>query len=591
MEALLVLLGGLIMLLSLRWLLSAHLGYARQHSERRACSLNAASHLRGGGGDDEYQMEQHALLVAQRIRSELGEKVNKPGLAAIKAVLLMRRKDSITQRDVMKRFPTTKDSLRKYRALIGKLAPDATAVDQLSPERQPTPAQQQQQQQLALLQQHLHVQGSWVAKHVPDILSFRAGPLVLADGFATRALEATVLCPLDEETESTLTGEVTYNLPALGESAAEARRRADRHRRREEALLRSFDDVSIAEHHASDNARHRVSRAFTAEVRQALNALIDDVCARVEIVEKAEPLVIQSTLHGWLQKPDNAYYIGSGEHAEMETRVDDLLWIQPIEDPSNPGFLPSYQLAVLKRIKSGERVDVQLCDPIPPDHGGCERVTMRRWRFNLPTTAIIGPVIPISPLAYADFCSHANFRKQRWTWGDPPITTAGLQLWRAARLTQGLQDVSRRRAYVRRVHGLRDEFGALVSIPKLKETRKALNECHRSERRQFFCEPPSSVPLLSELALQAVPECLLWTHLKSGPFPPMVDKSMTRSQMLQEMQLEARRARRELEMCPPAAPPSPQVDYGYDSDTMLSDVSFNENEGEESDGSSESMSY
>ena len=148
-------------------------------------------------------------------------------------------------------------------------------------------------------------------------------------------------------------------------------------------------------------------------------------------------------------------------------------------------------------------------------------------------------------------------------------------------------------AYVRRVHGLRDErtFGALVSVPKLKETRKALNECHWSERRQFFCEPPSSVPLLSELALQAVPECLLWTHLKSGPFPPMVDKPMTRSQMLQEMQLEARRARRELEMCPPAAPPSPQVDYGYDSDTMLSDVSFNENEGEESDGSSESMSY
>ena len=55
-----------------------------------------------------------------------------------------------------------------------------------------------------------------------------------------------MLCPLDEETESTLTGEVRYDLPALGESAAEARRRADRHRRREEALLRSFDDVSVA---------------------------------------------------------------------------------------------------------------------------------------------------------------------------------------------------------------------------------------------------------------------------------------------------------------------------------------------------------
>ena len=66
---------------------------------------------------------------------------------------------------------------------------------------------------------------------------------------------------------------------------------------------------------------------------------------------------------------------------------------------------------------------------------------------------------------------------------------------------------------------------------------------------------------------------------------------MTRSQMLREMQLEARRVRRELEMCPPAAPSSPQVDHGYDSDTILSDVSFDESEGEESDGSSESMSY
>ena len=79
-----------------------------------------------------------------------------------------------------------------------------------------------------MLQPHLHVQRSWVAEHLPAVLSFSAGPLVPADGHALRRVEATVLCPLDEETESTLIGEVKYDLPTLGESAAEAQRRADR---------------------------------------------------------------------------------------------------------------------------------------------------------------------------------------------------------------------------------------------------------------------------------------------------------------------------------------------------------------------------
>ena len=74
--------------------------------------------------------------------------------------------------------------------------------------------------QVAALQQHLHVQKAWVRKHVPSVLSLCAGSLTLTDGGkATRTIEALVLSPLDEQTESTHTGVVTYDVPPAGENA------------------------------------------------------------------------------------------------------------------------------------------------------------------------------------------------------------------------------------------------------------------------------------------------------------------------------------------------------------------------------------
>ena len=129
--------------ISLRWLLNLHRSIVARspHALTSRTWLllvqrqnPATSHLRGGGSEDK-QMEQLALLMAERIRNELGEKVNKPGYAAIKAVLLMRKHSSVTQQDAMKRFPTSKDSLRRYRTLIGRLSadtPPTTAVAELS---------------------------------------------------------------------------------------------------------------------------------------------------------------------------------------------------------------------------------------------------------------------------------------------------------------------------------------------------------------------------------------------------------------------------------------------------------------------------
>jgi len=75
----------------------------------------------GGGRSGDDDLDQQAMLVADELRSSLGEQVPKPGLAAIKAVLSMRKNAALTQLTVMKQFGTTKPSIRKYRALLDKL--------------------------------------------------------------------------------------------------------------------------------------------------------------------------------------------------------------------------------------------------------------------------------------------------------------------------------------------------------------------------------------------------------------------------------------------------------------------------------------
>ena len=565
-----------------------------------------AAHQTGGGASDE-ELEQRALRVAELIRSELGEKVNKPGLAAIRAVLLMRKRQSLTQLDAMKRYPTTKDSIRKYRALIERLGavpcagttravqalvaePVPTAAgttsmqrgDDLDAAAATTPPMQRaelqlaestllQSQQMRRLQQHLHVQSAWIKKHVPSVLSVHNGPLRLSGAHAVRTIEAHVLSPLDEETVSTVSGDIQYDLPPLDESAADATRRADRHRRREEKLIRSFDIISVAEHRAADSARHRASRKLTSEVRQVLNGLIDDICSQLERTEKAEPLLIQSTIVDWMKpvlerSPEEPYWPYHSLLAarfgpdRLETRVDDLLWIQPVA-PAR------YQLAVLKRIKSGGRVDVQLCGPVPPGHGGRGRVIMHRWRFNLAVSDIIGPVLPLTPLALEGYY-HYVWQRDRWTESHGPISTAGLQMWRAAQFAQ-TQDIRSRSRAVSRARGFREDN--LTRGMMKAAGKQSLSELSLSERIEMFREPISRVPLLSTLASQALPECLLWTHLMSGPFPrrPPEDQPVTRAQMLREMELE-RRAQESIrahKLVPMSNMPMPNS--GSDEDALL----------------------
>ena len=119
------------------------------------------------------------------------------------------------------------------------------------------------------------MQLAWVQKHAPFVLNLDAGPLVLAADtiHATRTIQARVLSALDSQTEFTSSTDVHYDLPPpAGESASEAAKRADRHRRREERAILAFDAVGLAEHRAAKTALQRSARHELAEVRRTVIA-------------------------------------------------------------------------------------------------------------------------------------------------------------------------------------------------------------------------------------------------------------------------------------------------------------------------------
>ena len=73
--------------------------------------------------------------LAKRLRAELSQRIGTPGEKAIRAVLLMRKKD-FTQLDAQRFFGTDPKSMRKYGALIDRLPASSTDVNE-SPAPQP----------------------------------------------------------------------------------------------------------------------------------------------------------------------------------------------------------------------------------------------------------------------------------------------------------------------------------------------------------------------------------------------------------------------------------------------------------------------
>ncbi|MDC0526086.1 hypothetical protein OAO87_03710 [bacterium] len=80
-------------------------------------------HQTGGGGtasdDGAAEMTTRVVGIAEAIRRSLGEIVNKPGLKAIEAVLLMGT--GMKQKDAIKQTGTSKPSVHKYKPLVEEL--------------------------------------------------------------------------------------------------------------------------------------------------------------------------------------------------------------------------------------------------------------------------------------------------------------------------------------------------------------------------------------------------------------------------------------------------------------------------------------
>lgn len=92
---------------------------------------------------------------------------------------------------------------------------------------------------------HLHVQQHWIAQEAKNLRDVKTEQLVLSDckRFATRAICAhNILCG------ELVRCKVKYDVPTSGEKVVDRENRADRHRRREEAVIRELDGVAAAEH-------------------------------------------------------------------------------------------------------------------------------------------------------------------------------------------------------------------------------------------------------------------------------------------------------------------------------------------------------
>ena len=112
---------------------------------------------------------------------------------------------------------------------------------------------------LAQVGSSLLAQPCWIDEHAPGVQQLRVSAPVISPGkqHATRSLSAVVTTPLGTKRPASAT--VDYTLPPEGEPASAAKRRDDRHRRREERAIRSMDFSEAAQAHAEAEAERKSS--------------------------------------------------------------------------------------------------------------------------------------------------------------------------------------------------------------------------------------------------------------------------------------------------------------------------------------------
>lgn len=120
------------------------------------------------------------------------------------------------------------------------------------------------------------VQPEWIKQRVPAISELTMAAPLLSPGkrHAKRVLEAVSSTPLGSIHRTSAVVEYTLP-PPEGESDSAAKRRVDRHRRREEGKLRSLDLSGATEAHAAAEAeRQRLARSREHDVSSVLDSVI-----------------------------------------------------------------------------------------------------------------------------------------------------------------------------------------------------------------------------------------------------------------------------------------------------------------------------
>jgi len=149
----------------------------------------------------------------------------------------------------------------------------------------------------------LLVQPGWVDEHAPGVQQLSVSALVVSPGkqHATRSISAVVTTPLGTKRPASAT--VDYTLPPDGEPASAAKRRDDRHRKREERKIRSMDLSAAAQAHAEAEAgRQRALRESGREDRvqqREVSFVLDRIIRRLERQVQAEERVQRRELFVW----------------------------------------------------------------------------------------------------------------------------------------------------------------------------------------------------------------------------------------------------------------------------------------------------
>ena len=225
-------------------------------------TIDSAHHLQGGGSDS--ALAARAVSIADAIQRQLGEIVNKPGLKAIEAVLLMSM-GAKKQKEVIAQVGTSKPSFQKYKPLVEQVLASCAVGATLTGAAAligPTAAGL--------------VGGSLAAAvlplritSLPNVSGARLAEELTTEGRTYRIWVASVRYG-DGTLHECRTEPVLHEPPLPGETKDDCRRRETREHMRIVSALRALDPQALAAGRAKDRDRKRAKAVKRASELSAL---------------------------------------------------------------------------------------------------------------------------------------------------------------------------------------------------------------------------------------------------------------------------------------------------------------------------------